>query len=80
MEMYGRTFVTNLRSTVRCPKENDDELTCILCMPAFHLSCPADTTGCPDAATSSSDVLLPGPMGDPGDAPGTMKSDLGLEQ
>ena len=46
----------------------------------FASCCPADVTGGPDVATSDSDVPLPVPMGDPGDAPGAMKSVLGSEQ
>ena len=49
-------------------------------MLAVRLCCPADVTGGPDAATSDGDVPLPMPMGDPGDVPGTMKTDVGLEQ
>ena len=46
------------------------------CVP---LLLPARAPGDPDAAAGSGDVPLPLPMGDHGDGPGTMQTDLGLE-
>ena len=78
VECYGDTFVPAIRSIVRQPTDDDDELRCTPRMPAIRFCCPADVigdadvTGDADNLANDAEVPLPVPMGDPCEVPGTM--------